>query len=114
VASGIEGDIMMIADIYGDWREELITVLPGELRIYSTTLPAEDRRKTLMQDPIYRNNVAHRSMGYAQSPLTSYYLGVPPEDASKYDPIQYPPIDRKYDHDPYRGEVKLRVNTNQE
>lgn len=106
VTSGLKGDIMMIADIYGDWREELITVLPGELRIYSTTLPAEDRRETLMQDPIYRNNVAHRSMGYAQSPLTSYYLGVDPEDASKYEPIQYPPIDESLSRE-------IKVNTNQ-
>ena len=92
VASGIEGGIKMIADITGDWREELITVLPGELRIYTTTIPATDRRVTLMQDPVYRNEVAHRSMGYDQSPVTSYYLGVPSEDASKYKPIQYPPI----------------------
>jgi rhamnogalacturonan endolyase len=92
VTDGIEGSIKMIADIYGDWREELITVLPGEMRIYTTTIPAEDRRETLMQDPFYRNGVAHRSMGYDQSPVTSYYLGVSAEDAHKYEPIQYPPI----------------------
>ena len=51
------------ADILGDWREELITVLPGELRIYTTTIPASDRCICLMQDPVYRAEVAHRPWG---------------------------------------------------
>jgi rhamnogalacturonan endolyase len=76
LTSGIEGSIIMMADILGDWREELITVLPGELRIYTTTIPATDRRVCLMQDPVYRAEVAHRSMGYEQSPVTGYYLGI--------------------------------------
>ena len=29
-----------------------------------------------MQDPLYRNDVTHRSMGYPHYPMTSYYLGV--------------------------------------
>lgn len=72
---GIKGAIMMMADLYGDWREELVTALPGELRIYSTTFPATGRRVCLMSDPLYRSDVVHRSMGYFQSPVTSYYLG---------------------------------------
>lgn len=75
LTQGIEGDILMIADLYGDWREEIITALPGEIRIYTTNLPAKDRRTTLMQDGIYRSYVAHRSMGYPQAPVPSYYLG---------------------------------------
>ena len=71
----IEGDILLMADVEGDWREELITALPGELRIYRTDIPAKDRRVTLMQDPLYRSYVAHRSMGYPQAPVPSYYLG---------------------------------------
>ena len=65
----------MMADMEGDWREELITALPGELRIYHPVIPAKDRRITLMQDPLYRSYVAHRSMGYPQAPVTSYFLG---------------------------------------
>lgn len=88
VTSGsIEGGVLMIADLYGDWREELVTGLPGELRIYSTSIPALDRRACLMQDPIYRADVAHRSQGYDQAPVTSYYLGVSPADAGKYQPV---------------------------
>lgn len=85
LTTGIEGSIVMMADVLGDWREELITSLPGELRMYSTTIPAKDRRPSLMQDPGYRLEVAHRSMGYEQSPVPSFYLGVPPEDAAKYE-----------------------------
>jgi rhamnogalacturonan endolyase len=38
-------------------------------------MPAADRRVTLMQDPLYRHDVTHRSMGYPHVPMTSYYLG---------------------------------------
>ncbi len=64
----IEGTVIAVADIFGDWREEIITSLPGELRIYTTTIPAADRRVCLMQDPIYRNDVATASQGYFQVP----------------------------------------------
>ncbi len=74
--AGIEGTVVMTADLVGDWREEIVTVVPGELRIYTTTIPAQDRRVCLMQDPVYRAEVAHRSMGYEQSPVTGYYVGV--------------------------------------
>ncbi|WP_204430064.1 hypothetical protein, partial [Bacteroides gallinaceum] len=47
----------------------------SEIRIYTTNIPARDRRVTLMQDPVYRSYIAHRSMGYPQSPVPSYYLG---------------------------------------
>ena len=91
LTTGIEGRIMMMADILGDWREELLTVLPGELRIYTTTIPARDRRVCLMQDPVYRAEVAHRSMGYEQSPVPSYYLGVSPSDSLKAAPVVQKP-----------------------
>jgi len=56
-----------VVDLWGDWREEIIASVPGELRIYSTTLPAMDRRVCLMQDPIYRSYVTMSSMGYETS-----------------------------------------------
>jgi rhamnogalacturonan endolyase len=71
----IEGSQVAWADILGDWREEIITSVPGELRIYTTTLPAADRRPCLMQDPLYRQDVAHLAMGYAQPPMLSYWIG---------------------------------------
>ena len=45
---------------------------PGELRIYTTTIPAADRRVCLMQDPIYRMDVVCAAMGYYQVPMLSY------------------------------------------
>ena len=60
-----------VVDILGDWREEIISSVPGELRIYSTTLPAMDRRVCLMQDRIYRSCVYMSSMGYETSPALS-------------------------------------------
>jgi hypothetical protein len=66
---------MLVGDLTGDWREEIVTVLPGELRIYKTTTPATDRRVTLLDDHIYRLDIAMESMGYSALPTTSYWLG---------------------------------------
>ena len=75
VTTGIVGGVHQIADIIGDWREEIVTFTSSELRIYSTTIPARDRRVSLMQDPIYRHCVTTRTMGYVHVPQVSYYLG---------------------------------------
>jgi hypothetical protein len=39
-----------------------------------TTIPAVDRRPCLLQDPLYRLDVAMGAMGYYQAPLPSYDL----------------------------------------
>lgn len=69
---GFVGKFLMQADILGDWREEALTVLNGEFRVYSTTIPAMDRRICLMQDPAYRQTIAANSMGYLLDPALSY------------------------------------------
>ena len=61
----------MVADLLGDWREELVVAVDGELRIYSTTIRAETRRVCLMQDRLYRLYVATNSMGYNTPPQHS-------------------------------------------
>jgi rhamnogalacturonan endolyase len=68
VMGTIEGRIVAIADCMGDWREELITSLEGEIRIYSTAIPTTIRRNCLMQDRQYRTSVAHQTMGYFYPP----------------------------------------------
>ncbi|MCX7886094.1 MAG: silent information regulator protein Sir2 [Verrucomicrobiae bacterium] len=68
----VEGRFLAVADILGDWREEIITTLDGELRIYSTPLPAKDRRFCLLYDRIYRNCVARQTSGYYQCPTLSF------------------------------------------
>jgi len=70
-AQRIEGSLVAVADVLGDWREEIITSVPGEMRIYTTTIPARDRRTCLMQDAIYRMDVMMAPMGYYQCPMTS-------------------------------------------
>ena len=57
-----------IVDLFGDWREEVITLLPGEIRIYSTLLPAKNKKVCLMQDHLYRMYVAAFSVGYNNDP----------------------------------------------
>lgn len=67
-----KGHVAAVADILGDWREEVVVSVPGELRIYTTTIPAADRRACLMQDAIYRMDVVVAAMGYFQAPMLSY------------------------------------------
>ncbi len=72
VQQEIGGDVVLVADVLGDWREEIFTTLPGELRIYTTPIPATDRRVCLLQDPVYRNTVAAASQGYFYNAMLSY------------------------------------------
>jgi rhamnogalacturonan endolyase len=60
----IEGRVVAVVDCLGDHREEVITSQKGELRIYTTTIPASERRACLMQDHQYRLGVAAQTMGY--------------------------------------------------
>ena len=60
----IKGRVIAIVDCLGDYREEVITSLKGELRIYTTTIPASRRRVCLMQDRQYRLGVVAQTMGY--------------------------------------------------
>lgn len=69
VGGMVEGAFLTTADVYGDWREEILTSAEGELRIYSTDIPAMDRRTTLMQDDFYRMAVATASCGYHYDPM---------------------------------------------
>ncbi|MBU0609344.1 MAG: HEAT repeat domain-containing protein [Armatimonadetes bacterium] len=66
------GSVVAVADVIGDWREEVITSLPGEIRIYSSTIPARDRRVCLLQDPTYRGAVADITSGYYSQPMLGY------------------------------------------
>lgn len=60
----LEGRLIAVMDCLGDDREEAITCVKGELRIYSTTIPASDRRPCLLQDHLYRLGVVAQTMGY--------------------------------------------------
>lgn len=72
VGGTIRGSRVLLADVIGDWREEVIVSVAGELRIICTPIAAMDRRVCLMQDPVYRMVTAMDPMGYTQPPTLSY------------------------------------------
>ncbi|MDQ0893456.1 rhamnogalacturonan lyase family protein [Agromyces ramosus] len=75
--NGTKGNPMVQADLFGDWREELVVrhATGDALRIYTTTDVTEHRIPTLMHDPQYRQAVAWQNTAYNQPPHPSYFLG---------------------------------------
>jgi len=75
--NGSKSNPCLCADILGDWREELIarTSDGKELRIFTTTIPADRRLCTLMHDPIYRLSVAWQNVAYNQPTQPGFYFG---------------------------------------
>lgn len=70
------GAAMFYADLFGDWREEVVLAKGGdysELVIFTTNIPTNTRLYTLPQNPLYRNSMT--ITGYKQSHLLDYYLG---------------------------------------
>ncbi|WP_212677024.1 rhamnogalacturonan lyase [Paenibacillus sp. 7516] len=65
------------ADLFGDWREEVVwrTSDSSALRIYTTTAVTDKRIYTLMHDPVYRLGIAWQNVAYNQPPHTGFYLG---------------------------------------
>ncbi len=79
---GTKGQTCLIADIFGDWREELVvrTADNTEMRIYSTSIGTEYRIPTLMHDPTYREAVCWQNNHYNQPANTGFYLGAETEE----------------------------------
>lgn len=75
--NGTKATPALSADLLGDWREEVIfrTADNNSLRIFTTTLPAQNRFYTLMHDPQYRVAIAWQNSGYNQPPHPGFYLG---------------------------------------
>ncbi len=65
------------ADLFGDWREEIVWKTADEkgIRIYSTNIETPYKIPTLMHDSEYRGYIATQSNHYNQPPNLSYYLG---------------------------------------
>lgn len=74
---GSKGQACLIADILGDWRDELIVrdAANTELRIYTTNIDTEYRIPTLMHDVTYREAIAWQNNHYNQPANTSFYFG---------------------------------------
>ena len=76
--NGTKNTPNLLADILGDWREEIILYdreTCDKLYIYTTTTPTDYRVPTLMHDHIYRMSVAWQNVCYNQPPHLGYYLG---------------------------------------
>ncbi|QXU39955.1 rhamnogalacturonan lyase [Pedobacter sp. D749] len=83
--NGTKSTPALSADIFGDWREELIlrSYDNQSLRIYTTTIPTAHRNYTLMHDPQYRLSIAWQNDGYNQPPHTGFYFGFGMKKAPK-------------------------------
>ena len=66
------------ADLFGDWREEVILRKDDNsaIRIYTTNIPTTHKLYTLMHDTQYRVAIAWQNSAYNQPPHPSFYLGV--------------------------------------
>ena len=66
-----------MADLLGDWREEVIyrSSDNSKLILFTTVIPTSTRLYTLMHDPQYRVSVAWQNSGYNQPPHPGFYLG---------------------------------------
>ena len=77
VTYGSKANPLLIADILGDWREEIIMfdkTDSASINIFTTTTPTKLRVPTLMHDHVYRLSVAWQNVGYNQPPHLGYYL----------------------------------------
>lgn len=75
--NGTKTNPALSADIFGDWREEVIFRAKDNkfLRIYSTNIPSDHGFVSLMQDPQYRLAIAWQNTAYNQPPHPGIYLG---------------------------------------
>lgn len=71
-----KGNPSLIADVFGDWREELLvrTTDSSAIRIYLSTEVTDRKLYTLMHDLQYRAEVARQQTVYNQPSYTGFYL----------------------------------------
>lgn len=75
--NGTKANPSLIADIFGDWRDEVLvrTSDNNSLRIYTTDIPTDNVIYTLMHDPQYRLAANSQNAMYNQPEHLSFYLG---------------------------------------
>lgn len=75
--NGSKSTPALSADLFGDWREEVIwrTSNSSALRIYATPHQTNLRIATLMHDIQYRVAIAWQNTAYNQPPHPSFYIG---------------------------------------
>ena len=75
--NGSKGNLGLVADIIGDWREEIISRASADasvIRIYMSTIPTNYVIPTLIEDEVYRLGIAWQNVGYNQPAHLSYSL----------------------------------------
>lgn len=74
--NGTKGNPSLVADVLGDWREELLvrTADSSALRIFTSTEVTTHKLPTLLHDVQYRAEVARQNTTYNQPSYTSYYF----------------------------------------
>ncbi|ANZ41597.1 hypothetical protein BBK82_42260 [Lentzea guizhouensis] len=74
--NGTKGNPSLVADVFGDWREELVvrTQDSTALRFYISTEPTKHKMYALMHDRQYRVEVARQQTTYNQPSYPSFYL----------------------------------------
>ncbi len=97
--NGTKSNPNLSADIFGDWREEVIfrTDDNMNLRVFTTTIPTNFRTYTLMHDPVYRAGIAWQNTAYNQPPHLGFYMG---------DDMDTPPVSACYN-----GEKRWKSGT---
>lgn len=73
--NGTKNTPCLQADLFGDWREEVILHNGSNLlTIFSTNIATKYRMPTLMHDHTYRMGVCWQNTAYNQPPHLGYYL----------------------------------------
>lgn len=74
--NGTKGNPCLVADVFGDWREELLvrTADSSAIRIYLSTELTDRKLYTLMHNRQYRTGVAWQNVVYNQPCYTSFYM----------------------------------------
>jgi len=74
--NGTKGNPSLVADVLGDWREELLvrTADSSAIRIYLSTEVTDRKLYTLMHDVQYRAEVARQQTTYNQPSYPGFYL----------------------------------------
>lgn len=73
--NGTKSTPCLSADLFGDWREEVIFSCGSNLQIFTTTIPTKYKLYTLMHDRQYRLAIAWQNVGYNQPPHPGFYIG---------------------------------------
>ncbi|MEM5878574.1 MAG: Ig-like domain-containing protein, partial [Candidatus Aenigmatarchaeota archaeon] len=74
--NGTKNTPCLVADILGDWREEVIWRRSDNtaLLLFTTTIETDFGMYTLMHDPQYRLSIAWQNVAYNQPPHLGFYL----------------------------------------